>query len=108
MVRIALAPMESGEVTFQEVRTHLGVETQRQWSDRAVARTTPVLFGLFSWISLAAHMLQEERPAIPRAAAWYAKSLPTPMQSGPTPSHWSVETCGRHLGLFPCRVMSLT
>ncbi len=65
------------EVTFQEVRAHLGVETQRQWSDRAVARTTPVLFGLFSWISLAAHMLQEERPAIPRAAAWYAKSLPT-------------------------------
>ena len=29
------------EVTFQEVRTHLGVETQRQWSDRAIARTTP-------------------------------------------------------------------
>ena len=28
---------------FQEVRTHLGVETQRQWSDQAIARTTPVL-----------------------------------------------------------------
>ena len=37
------------EVTFQEVRTHLGVETQRQWSDLAIARTTPVLLGLFSW-----------------------------------------------------------
>ena len=36
------------EVTFQEVRTHLGVETQRQWSDLAIARTTPVLLGLFS------------------------------------------------------------
>ena len=36
------------EVTFQEVRTHLGVETQRQWSDRAIARTTPILLGLFS------------------------------------------------------------
>ena len=35
------------EVTFQEVRTHLGVETQRQWSDLAIARTTPVLLGLF-------------------------------------------------------------
>jgi hypothetical protein len=35
------------EVTFQEVRTHLGVESQRQWSDLAIARTTPVLFGLF-------------------------------------------------------------
>ena len=65
------------EVTFQEVRSHLGVETQRQWSDRAIARTTPVLFGLFSWISLAAHMLQKERPATPRSAAWYAKPLPT-------------------------------
>jgi hypothetical protein len=65
------------EVTFQEVRAHLGVETQRQWSDGAIARTTPVLFGLFSWISLAAHMLQKERPATPRSAAWYAKSLPT-------------------------------
>ncbi len=65
------------EVTFQEVRAHLGVETQRQWSDRAIARTTPVLFGLFSWISLAAHVLQKECPATPRSAAWYAKSLPT-------------------------------
>ena len=37
------------EVTFQEVRTHLGVETQRQWSDHAIARTTPILMGLFSW-----------------------------------------------------------
>ena len=34
------------EVTFQEVRAHLGVETQRQWSDRAIARTTPILMGL--------------------------------------------------------------
>ena len=34
------------EVTFQEVRTHLGVETQRPWSAAAIARTTPVLLGL--------------------------------------------------------------
>ena len=65
------------EVTFQEVRAHLGVETQRQWSDRAIARMTPVLFGLFSWISLAAHILRKERLATPRSAAWYAKPLPT-------------------------------
>ncbi len=38
------------EVSYQEVRAHLGVETQRQWSDRAISRTTPVLMGLFSWI----------------------------------------------------------
>ena len=47
---------------FQEVRTHLGVETQRQWSDLAIARTTPVLLGLFSRTTLAAHALQDRRP----------------------------------------------
>ena len=65
------------EVTFQEVRSHLGVETQRQWSDRAIARTTPVLMGLFSWTALAAHLLQKQRPMAQRKAAWYAKPAPT-------------------------------
>lgn len=65
------------EVTFQEVRAHLGVETQRQWSDQAIARTTPVLIGLFSWIALAAHLLQKQRPMAQRTAAWYAKPAPT-------------------------------
>ncbi len=65
------------EVTFQEVRSHLGVETQRQWSDRAIARTTPVLMGLFSWTALAAHLLQKQRPMLQRTAAWYAKPAPT-------------------------------
>jgi hypothetical protein len=65
------------EVTFQEVRAHLGVETQRQWSDRAIARTTPALLGLFSWVTLAAHLLQTEHPLPVRQAAWYTKPLPT-------------------------------
>ena len=65
------------EVTFQEVRTHLGVETQRQWSDLAITRTTPVLLGLFSWTTLAAHALQQERPIAQRTAAWYDKPSPT-------------------------------
>ena len=65
------------EVTFQEVRTHLGVETQRQWSDLAIARTTPVLMGLFSWTTLAAHALQNRRPMTHRTAAWYDKPSPT-------------------------------
>ena len=65
------------EVTFQEVRTHLGVETQRQWSDRAIARTTPILLGLFSWITLAAHTLQKRHPMTQRKAAWYDKPSPT-------------------------------
>ena len=45
------------EVTFHEARAHLGVETQRQWSDRAIQRTTPALFGLFSLVTLVAHEL---------------------------------------------------
>ena len=65
------------EVTFQEVRTYLGVETQRQWSDLAIARTTPILMGLFSWTTLAAHLMQEQRPMSHRTAAWYAKPSPT-------------------------------
>ena len=65
------------EVTFQEVRAHLGVETQRQWSDLAIARTTPVLLGLFSWVTLLAHQSQTDGKLPIRQAAWYAKSLPT-------------------------------
>jgi hypothetical protein len=64
------------EVTFREVRAHLGVETQRQWSDQAIARTTPALLGLFSLVTLLAHA---QMPAVApiRRSAWYLKSLPT-------------------------------
>jgi len=40
------------EVTFEESRAHLGIETQRQWSDMAIERTTPCLFGLYSVVAL--------------------------------------------------------
>jgi hypothetical protein len=65
------------EVTFEEVRAHLGVETQRQWSDLAIARTTPVLLGLFSWVTLAAHALRIEGDIPVRREPWYPKALPT-------------------------------
>jgi hypothetical protein len=65
------------EVTFAEVRRHLGVETQRQWSDLAIARTTPVLQGLYSLVALWADELQRNSAVLPRAAAWYAKQAPT-------------------------------
>jgi hypothetical protein len=65
------------EVTFQEVRAHLGVETQRQWSDKAIARTTPILIGLFSWVTLLAHHSQVDGEFPIRQAAWYAKTTPT-------------------------------
>ena len=81
------------EVTFQEVRTHLGVETQRQWSDLAIARTTPVLLGLFSWTTLAAHGLQKGRPMTQRRAAWYDKPSPTFVDA--------IALARRHLWLAP-------
>jgi len=66
------------EVTFEEVRRHLGVETQRQWSDQAIKRTTPLLLGLFSWITLVAHAFHlSGQPVIARRSAWYTKALPT-------------------------------
>lgn len=65
------------EVTFHEVRAHLGVETQRQWSDQAIARTTPALFGLFSLVTLAANDLTTAGTLPVAQAAWYAKTLPT-------------------------------
>ena len=65
------------EVTFEEARAHLGMESQRQWSDRAILRTTPALLGLFSLTSLWVHDLQAVRAFVPRTAAWYRKSYPT-------------------------------
>ena len=65
------------EVTFQETRRHLGVETQRQWSDAAIARTTPVLFALFSVVTLLAARLVRDGRLPVRTAAWYAKRTPT-------------------------------
>ena len=65
------------EVTFHEVRTHLGVETQRQWADQAIARTTPGLLGLFSLVTLLAHTRIGEGKLPVRQTAWYTKPLPT-------------------------------
>jgi hypothetical protein len=67
----------SVEVTCEEVRAHLGVETQRQWADRAIARTTPVLLALFSIVTLLALRLSEDRPIPVQATAWYHKAEPT-------------------------------
>ncbi len=65
------------EVTFHEVRAHLGVETQRQWSDVAILRTTPALLGLFSLVTIFAQQLLQGQAFPVRQAAWYSKTLPT-------------------------------
>lgn len=65
------------EVTFHKARARLGIETQRQWSDRAIQRTTPALFGLFSLVTLLAHQQLAHHPEPVRQAAWYTKERPT-------------------------------
>jgi hypothetical protein len=65
------------EVTFEEARAHLGVETQRQWSEKAIARSTPALFALYSLVTLlAAHLIEGQKLSV-RGAAWYAKESAT-------------------------------
>ena len=65
------------EVTFREVRTHLGVETQRQWADLSILRSTPALLGLFSIVTLLANSHAQKQKLPVQQAAWYIKKSPT-------------------------------
>ncbi len=65
------------ETTFEEARRHLGMETQRQWSDLAILRATPALLGLFSLVTLWAGQLAAERGPVVECVRWYPKPLPT-------------------------------
>ena len=65
------------EVTFEEARAHLGMETQRQWSERAIARTTPALLSLYSIVTLTAQQLLDKGATCVRSTAWYGKTRPT-------------------------------
>ncbi len=69
MVSVAMAM----EVTFEEARAHLGVESQRQWSPQAIA----ALLALFSIVTVVAHQQQKQHPFELPKAAWYQKALPT-------------------------------
>jgi hypothetical protein len=62
------------EVTFEETRALLGVETQRQWSDKAIARSTPLLMGLFSFVTLVAFTMHQTKALVSQeTASWYNK-----------------------------------
>lgn len=63
----------SVETTFEEGRAHMGIETQRQWSDKAIARTTPALFSLFSIVTLVALKIYQTSEIPIEQAAWYKK-----------------------------------
>lgn len=67
----------SVETTFQALREHLGLETQRHWTDRAIARTTPVVIALFSIVTLMAKRLVSKNKLPIAQAAWYQKIRPT-------------------------------
>ena len=95
VVRVALA--DRGDVSG--ARAHLGVETQRQWSDRAISRTTPVLLGLFSWVTLAAHLLGGRRLATPDRRLGMSSRPPLSL----TRSLWCAVISGLPPGLSACR-----
>ena len=65
------------EATFEEGRAHLGIETQRQWSDKSIERSTPCLFGLYSLVALMARALYPAGDVPVRSSAWYSKSEAT-------------------------------
>jgi hypothetical protein len=65
------------EVTFEEVRAHLGFATPRNWSPKSVLRTAPCLLGLFSLVSLIFARLMHDKPAKPACSPWYAKTEAT-------------------------------
>jgi hypothetical protein len=67
----------SVEVTFEEARAHLGVETHRQWSDRAIARTAPVLLGVFSLVTVLALQWRQDGQIPVLVSAWYHTAEPT-------------------------------
>ncbi|BCL81732.1 hypothetical protein ccbrp13_41970 [Ktedonobacteria bacterium brp13] len=65
------------ESTFEEARAHIGIETQRQWSDLAIERTTPLLLCTYSLVTLiGTHLAASEQIAVEQTA-WYRKSAAT-------------------------------
>jgi hypothetical protein len=64
-------------VTFEEARTPLGLETPRQWSDRALARTTPMLVGRFSLVTVLALRLCPSGQIPGETTAGYHNAEPT-------------------------------
>jgi hypothetical protein len=65
------------EVTCEEARAHLGVETQRPWRHTAITRTTPAWWAVDSMVTLiAAHLIGTNRMPV-RSTAWYRQECAT-------------------------------
>ena len=103
------------EVTFQEVRAHLGFHTPRNWSKPSVLRTAPCLLGLFSVVSLIFHRHMHGRGVRPAHFAWYAKTEATFAEAMPCVRRlcWSevFQQSSKHAGVTklsrPLRIMLL-
>ncbi|MBF0477355.1 MAG: transposase, partial [Deltaproteobacteria bacterium] len=65
------------EVTFEDLRAHFGFETQRQWSEKAIARKTPSLFATFSLVVVMALKIMKDATMPILTAAWYQKTEAT-------------------------------
>ena len=96
------------EVTFEEARAHPGIETQRQWNDLAIARSTPILFGLFL---LSTDRLITDQMSPGGSAAWYEKARPTFSDAIATvrrcmrgDCHFSTSGSNRHVLKVPARI----
>jgi len=90
------------EVTFQEARAHLGLDSQRQWSDAAIARTTPFCWGcspgLHCWLMCSLQTIHYPFARQP--------GIPSPCPLSPMPSPGRVTFCGRIF--FVCRFQKPT
>jgi hypothetical protein len=58
------------ETTLEESRAPLGLETPRQWTARAVERTTPCLLGLSASVALRAHARPPDGTIPLHTTAW--------------------------------------
>jgi hypothetical protein len=101
------------EVTWQEARAHWGLETQRQWNAKAIARTTPALLGLCSIVTLMAGQLTQEHALPVRQAAGYRKSLPTVVDAIAivrqhlwTSTHFSMSPAKADMVEIPCTLLN--
>src|SRR5262249_42900437 len=80
VVRCALAEgsdVPHGACPRMPTHAHVRVKTQRQWSQRALAPTTPALLGLCSLVTLLAHEPMACNTSAVQPAAWYRKTTPT-------------------------------
>ena len=75
--RRCATPSRARSPPYPEQSAHLGLETQRQWSDQAILRTTPALLGLISLVTLWATQLEAAQGLLPECVRWYPKHAPT-------------------------------